>query len=196
MADQKTPLVRLDGNRLVTTSLAVSQHFGKKHKNVLRDIEGLGCSAEFHRLNFEPMLIPTEVGNGAIRDIPAYEMTRDGFTFLCMGFTGQQAAIWKERYIQAFNTLEQALIEQQTLTGLEIPTYVRNELLAARPLWRKLRRYKQLGLTHVEIGRLLGLDRSTVRRHVRAMERCGLLEPPADLPALQQGARALRAGGV
>lgn len=38
-----------------------------------------------------------------------YELTRDGFTFLCMGFTGSQAALWKERYIEAFNQMEAAL---------------------------------------------------------------------------------------
>ncbi|MGI9701007.1 Rha family transcriptional regulator [Pseudomonas aeruginosa] len=39
-------------------------------------------------------------------------MTRDGFTFLCMGFTGEEAARWKEAYINAFNKMEQALIRQ------------------------------------------------------------------------------------
>ncbi|WXF31053.1 Rha family transcriptional regulator (plasmid) [Pseudomonas aeruginosa] len=38
-------------------------------------------------------------------------MTRDGFTFLCIGFTGKEAARWKEAYINAFNKMEQALIE-------------------------------------------------------------------------------------
>ncbi|MFU7547971.1 Rha family transcriptional regulator, partial [Pseudomonas paraeruginosa] len=43
---------------------------------------------------------------------PYFRMTRDGFTFLCMGFTGKEAARWKEAYINAFNKMEQALIEQ------------------------------------------------------------------------------------
>ena len=30
-------------------------------------------------------------------------MTRDGFTFLAMGFTGPRAAVFKEAYIEAFN---------------------------------------------------------------------------------------------
>jgi hypothetical protein len=34
-----------------------------------------------------------------------YEMTRDGFTFLAMGFTGKEAARWKEAYIAAFNAM-------------------------------------------------------------------------------------------
>ncbi|MBL7583265.1 Rha family transcriptional regulator, partial [Pseudomonas aeruginosa] len=43
---------------------------------------------------------------------PYFRMTRDGFTFLCMGFTGKEAARWKEAYINAFNKMEQAIIEQ------------------------------------------------------------------------------------
>lgn len=36
-------------------------------------------------------------------------MTRDGFTFLAMGFTGPRAAVFKEAYIQAFNKMEAEL---------------------------------------------------------------------------------------
>ena len=39
-------------------------------------------------------------------------MTRDGFTLLCMGFTGKEAMHWKIAYINAFNKMEQVLIEQ------------------------------------------------------------------------------------
>ena len=34
------------------------------------------------------------------------EMTRDGFTFLVMGFTGAKAAQFKEQYISEFNKME------------------------------------------------------------------------------------------
>ena len=38
-------------------------------------------------------------------------MTRDGFTFLAMGFTGARAAAWKEKYIAAFNAMEETLVK-------------------------------------------------------------------------------------
>ena len=41
--------------RVMVTSLDVAETFGKEHKNVLRDIETLGCSEEFNQLNFEPI---------------------------------------------------------------------------------------------------------------------------------------------
>lgn len=84
MTSYKEPMVRRSGNRLITTSLAVSHHFGKKHKHVLEAIKMLDCSKEFNETNFRP--VTYQGGNGEQR--PAYEITRDGFMFLCMGFTG------------------------------------------------------------------------------------------------------------
>lgn len=104
----------IDG-KATTTSLDVARHFRKLHKDVLKRISSLDCSEDFHRRNFAPMTIKITVGKGAQRNEPAYRMTRDGFTFLCMGFTGKEAAQWKETYINAFNRMEQALIEQPEL---------------------------------------------------------------------------------
>lgn len=113
MTSYKEPLVRLSGDRLITTSLAVSHHFNKRHGHVLRDIQNLDCSAEFRERNFTL----SSYTDGRGRQKPAYEITRDGFSFLCMGFTGAQAAAWKEKYIAAFNVMEQEL--QQPASRLE-----------------------------------------------------------------------------
>ncbi|QQN23630.1 Rha family transcriptional regulator [Pseudomonas cannabina] len=96
----------------MTTSVDVGLHFEKLHKNVLRAIEKLECSDEFRRLNFEPTIQMIPGPKGANREEPAFRMTRDGFTFLCMGFTGKEAARWKEAYINAFNQMELALKAQ------------------------------------------------------------------------------------
>ena len=87
------------------TSLDVAETFGKEHKNVLRDIRGLGCSEEFNRLNFEPITY-TDAMN---RKQEAVVMTRDGFTLLVMGYTGELAMKFKEGYIKQFNAMEAAL---------------------------------------------------------------------------------------
>lgn len=87
------------------TSLDVAETFGKEHKNVLRDIRGLGCSDEFNRLNFEPISY-TDAMN---RKQEAMVMTRDGFTLLVMGYTGELAMKFKEGYIKQFNAMETAL---------------------------------------------------------------------------------------
>lgn len=101
----------VDG-KATTTSLDVAIHFGKRHDNVMRDIKNLECPSEFALLNFEEMSRKVTVGNGAVREERFYRITRDGFTLLCMGFTGREALHWKIAYINAFNKMEQVLIEQ------------------------------------------------------------------------------------
>ncbi len=91
--------------RVACTSLDVAETFEKEHKNVLRDIEGLKCSDEFKRLNFEPISYLDSMN----RTQKAYRMTRDGFTMLVMGYTGELAMKFKEAYIKQFNAMEAAL---------------------------------------------------------------------------------------
>lgn len=111
-------LIHQSGDKLFVTSLEISDRFHRKHKNVIQAIENLDCSQKFNRLNFQPI----SYNDGYNRPQRAYEITRDGFVFLCMGFTGSQAALWKERYIEAFNQMETALrgglpaVHQQQLT--------------------------------------------------------------------------------
>lgn len=171
------PLVSISGNRLITTSLAVSNHFDKKHKHVLEAIEKLECSQSFREPNFRPSSYTTSQG----KQLPMVEITRDGFMFLCMGFTGKAAARWKERYITAFNALEQSLHDNAGNLA-----QMQGELLKSRPLWKQIKRYKALGLNHVEIGKLTGYTKQTIRDHVRKMEACGILQPPKNLAKLQQ----------
>lgn len=102
-------LAVVDG-KVTTSSLQVAEHFGKAHKSVLRAIRNLECSPEYHQRNFAPMVFEIEIGSGAIRKDPAYRLTRDGFVFLAMGFTGKEAAQWKEAYIETFNRMEAELM--------------------------------------------------------------------------------------
>jgi Rha family phage regulatory protein len=66
-----------------TTSLNIAEVFGIAHKNIIQAIENLDCSQEFARLNFQPGKYADK--NNQMRKM--YEITRDGFTFLVMGFT-------------------------------------------------------------------------------------------------------------
>ncbi len=100
--------VEIIGGKPTTTSLDVAKHFRKRHDNVLRDIKNLECPEDFALLNFEECS-RTGANN---RPEPYVRMTRDGFTLLCMGFTGKEAMHWKIAYINAFNKIEQVLIEQ------------------------------------------------------------------------------------
>ena len=90
----------------VVTSLDIAETFWKEHKNVLRDIRELECSDEFNRLNFEL----TSYIDARNRKQDMYYITRDGFTLLVMGYTGEKAMRFKEAYIRQFNAMEKALI--------------------------------------------------------------------------------------
>lgn len=96
--------VSIINNEPRTTSLKVAEVFGKLHKNILQRIESLDCSPEFTSANFSAHVENQQVGT-ARRDMKYYEMTKDGFMFLVMGFTGKQAARIKEAYIAAFNRM-------------------------------------------------------------------------------------------
>ena len=93
-------------DQALTNSLLVAEKFGKRHDNVLRDIENLSCSEKFHQLNFEETLY-IHPQNG--QEYKMYIMTKNGFTFLVMGYNGKQAGEFKEQYIDAFDFMEHAL---------------------------------------------------------------------------------------
>jgi len=99
--------VTLHDGRVFTTSLLVAEIFGKQHKNVLRDIENIkaDCPADFIELNFEPNEYVDSIG----RKLPMFDITKDGFTLLAMGYTGAKAMQFKVAYIARFNAMEAAL---------------------------------------------------------------------------------------
>ncbi|EAM2740824.1 peptidase [Salmonella enterica] len=99
------PELCIIAGKVVTSSLAVASYFGKQHKNVIQKIASLECSAEFTELNFQL----SEYIDASGRKLPCYQITRDGFAFLAMGFTGKRAAQFKEAYINAFNQMEKQL---------------------------------------------------------------------------------------
>lgn len=90
----------------VVTSLDIAGTFEKRHDNVLKDIRELECSNEFRLLNFEESYYV----NSQNKRQPMYYMTKDGFTLLVMGYTGEKAMRFKEAYIKQFNAMEKALI--------------------------------------------------------------------------------------
>lgn len=92
----------------VTTSLIVAQVFGKEHSKVCRDIENLSCSENFNTANFGVISYIDPRG----REQKAYEMTKDGFSFLVMGYTGEKAGQFKEKFITEFNKRELLLKDE------------------------------------------------------------------------------------
>lgn len=109
---QSHPEITIINGRVVTASLAVANYFTKRHERVLDRIRNLECSAEFTEHNF----VLSEYTDASGRKLPCYQITRDGFAFLAMGFTGKRAARFKEAYINAFNQMEKLLSKPSTLS--------------------------------------------------------------------------------
>ncbi|EBO9655027.1 Rha family transcriptional regulator [Salmonella enterica] len=101
------PEVTIVGKEPVTTSQAIARYFGRDHDKVVNRIENLDCSAEFLTRNFRRVKFEHKG-----RSLNAYEVTKDGFTFLAMGFTGKKAAAFKENYIAQFNYMANWMAER------------------------------------------------------------------------------------
>lgn len=103
---QNQNLVKVEDGKVVADSRTIAELFEKRHDDVLKAVRKLDCSEDFSVRNFAetPYVHPQ---NG--QTYKMYNMTRDGFTFLVMGFTGEKAAQWKEAYINAFNDMEAKL---------------------------------------------------------------------------------------
>lgn len=99
------PHVEVINGGIRTNSIKIAEHFSKRHGDVLRAVKQMDCSPEFNQRNFAP----AEYIDAKGEKRPYYEITRDGFTFIAMGFTGKEAARWKEAYIEAFNAMERSL---------------------------------------------------------------------------------------
>jgi Rha family phage regulatory protein len=99
-------IIKSDNGKLSTTSKIICDVFGKVHRNVLADIRKLDCSEEFREQHYQPSFYVSPQN----KKISCYNITKDGFYFLCMGFTGKKAAKWKESFIKAFNEMESGLL--------------------------------------------------------------------------------------
>ena len=100
------------------SSRQVAETFGKRHANVLRDVQELDCSDNFRELNFEFSSYASEQK----KKLPLVYMTKDGFTFLVMGYRGKRAAAFKESYIQRFNDMER-FIKNMLTARMEFPAF-------------------------------------------------------------------------
>ncbi|ECH0822134.1 transcriptional regulator [Salmonella enterica] len=103
------PEVTIENGRAVTTSQAIAKYFRKRHDDILKKIRLLDCSPEFSARNFAGAEYTDEQG----KKRPAYQITKNGFVFLVMGFTGKKAAAFKEAYIAEFDRMENELRQQK-----------------------------------------------------------------------------------
>ncbi|TNL01877.1 hypothetical protein CYD30_27635 [Kosakonia cowanii] len=135
------PEITVINGQAITTSFAIAEYFHKRHADVLRKIESLECSEKFTSTHF-CVHVENIRASAVSRDSKYYRITRDGFAFLAMGFTGKRAAQFKEAYINAFNTMEQELVKspgnphQQIHNVVEEARRIQDKLEEALYLWK------------------------------------------------------------
>jgi Rha family phage regulatory protein len=107
-------LTERDG-KIVVSSRDIARVFEKRHDNVVRDIKNIIANdIEWGTLNFEDTSYKDSCG----RDQTEYIITRDGFTIIAMGYTGDKAMKFKKAYIAAFNEMERKLQTTPSITDL------------------------------------------------------------------------------
>ena len=109
--------------------------FGKEHNKVVRDIENLLYSTDFRVANFgEATFINPKTG----QNHKMYEMTKDGFSFLVMGYTGKKAGEFKEKFINNFNEME------KKIRRLSSPSYQIEDPISRAERWIEEQKEKLL----------------------------------------------------
>lgn len=95
----------------------MSEYFWKSHRDVLRAIDGLLASGVPPRNFTQGYYTRPDTGSQQHRQ---YEIDRDGFTLLAMGFTGAEALKFKLAYIAEFNRMEEALKAPQQAPAIDL----------------------------------------------------------------------------
>lgn len=107
-------LITVVNGKPVVTSKQIADHFGKTHRHILRDIaKELETAGDFGSEHFGL----SSYTSSQNKILPCYEMSRDGFTLIAMGFTGVKAQQWKIKYIEAFNAMERELLNGSAKFG-------------------------------------------------------------------------------
>jgi len=120
------------GGKPYCSSRQLAETFEKEHKNVLRDIriaqENMlsadNFTAHFWAVNF----IETQYKERG-KFYPEFHLTKDGFTYVAMGFTGEKAAVFKIAYIDRFNRNERFIQDLKT-AKMEFPAFTDAVMMA------------------------------------------------------------------
>ncbi|KEI75923.1 Rha family transcriptional regulator [Clostridium botulinum] len=107
-------ILKVENGQPVVSSKKIADNFGKRHSHVVEAIENKikSLTTENSEVEISKLFIPTTFNHNG-NDYKEYLLTRDGFTFIVMGFTGAKADSWKLKYIEAFNKIEHYIKEKQ-----------------------------------------------------------------------------------
>lgn len=104
-------IINNDNGTLTVSSLQVAEDFEKQHKHILNAISKLESEIQPAE-NSARYFLSSSYVDAKGENRKCYNLTRDGFSLLVMGFTGKKALEWKLKYIEAFNLMEQKIRER------------------------------------------------------------------------------------
>ncbi|MBN6886997.1 Rha family phage regulatory protein [Cytobacillus horneckiae] len=119
-------LVFIDKGQAITDSLTIASMFGKRHDNVLRDIENQIELAgdEFSSLNFEESNYESRGKN-----FPKYNLTEEAFTLVVFSYNTKEAVQTKIKFIQEFKRM------RETLRTISSPSYMIEDSIKRAEKW-------------------------------------------------------------
>ncbi len=111
LTEHFSPSVFLSNSRPATSSIAIADHFGKQHKDVLKSIRNLCAELpeDVRERNFALTSRTVAGPNNSERQEEFFTVYFDGFILLVMGYTGKKALNMKLAYIAAFNAMREEL---------------------------------------------------------------------------------------
>lgn len=117
------PAITICNGLATVLTTNVAGVFQKTHKDVLEAVDNIiQRTPEDRRGNFIPVELerPSNLGKGIVK-YKAYALTKAGFTFLAMGFTGEKADRFKCAFYDEFTRMEDELSKNlvSRLTGMK-----------------------------------------------------------------------------
>lgn len=101
-------------NQATTTSKVIAETFDKEHRHVMANIRKTAAEYEDLKLTGEldesvgvPFFGLSYYISDQNKELPCYELNRDAFNLVVMGFTGSKVMKFKLRFIGAFNKMEE-----------------------------------------------------------------------------------------
>jgi len=113
-------LVIVKNGEAVADSRVLAEKFNRTHDRVLKSIDKLSLSIENlvrenKRTKKDDYIFNEKTRAYKGRDFRYFEMNRNAFSILAMGFTGEKVLKWKIDFIEAFNLMEKTLLNQANL---------------------------------------------------------------------------------
>jgi Rha family phage regulatory protein len=159
----------------VVSSRSIAEKFEKRHDVVLRSVETAECSEDFRNRNF--VVSSYREGKGKYKE---YLLTKNGFAFVVMGFTGKKAAHFKENYILAFDAMYE-FIQSLSTAKLEFPEFTR-AIMAAHDEPKHYHFSNEINLINRIV---LGMDAKRFKEANGIDEKAPSIRPYLSLPQIK-----------